>query len=215
MRKKTAAVVLAVGIAGGGTAVVVAPGLAAAAASPSPSASSSSSSATDPGTDRLTAIKNALKGLVSDGTITQTQADKVATTLSQADIGGRGHHGFPAGGLTPEAIAKVLGITVDQLQTDRQAGKTLTVIAQSKGISKTDLVNRLVAAAKTQLAADVKAGRITQAQADDVSSGLTARITEEVDESHSGRGGHDSRGGHDGDVDGSTTAPQPPSSTPS
>ena len=208
MKKKTAATVLAAGIiAGAGTALTV-PGTALAAGS-----TSSSTSVTDRAADRLTAIKDALKGLVSNGTITQSQADKVATTLAQSNLGfgGRGHG--PGGRfLTPEATAKVLGITVQQLHDARDSGKTLAQIAATKGISKADLISRLVAAAKTELAADLKAGRLTQAQYDTVLSSLQARITERVDQVGGMRHGPGMGGPGDGDGDGagtSTAAPSP------
>ena len=53
--------------------------------------------------------------------------------------------------------------------------------AAAEGISKADLVDKLVAAAQADIAADVKAGRLTQAQADAISKNLEARITKMVD----------------------------------
>ena len=179
MRKQIVTLVLAGGLGLTGAALV-APGVAAAA----------DSSTTAGVADRVTALKNALKGLVTDGTITQSQADKVATTLAQSMPPGGGHHGHGprAGHLSPEAVAKVLGITVEELRTAHEAGKTLAQIAADEGISKADLISKLVAAAKAQLAADVKAGTLTQAQADAMSADLTARITEKVDRVHMGKG---------------------------
>ena len=178
MKKTTVAAVLSAGLLAGSGAALTAPGLAFAA----DSGTSTSTSSTDRATARLTALKDALKGLVTDKTLTQAQADKVASTLAQSDLpfGRGGRHG---GGrfLSPEATAKVLGITVDALRTAEQSGKTLAQIAADKGISRSDLISRLVAAAKTQLAADLKAGRLTQAQHDAAVADLTTRITDRVD----------------------------------
>jgi hypothetical protein len=214
MRKKTAATLLAAGLVTGGGAALFVPTMALAADS------STDSTATDRASARLTAIKDALKGLVSDGTITQSQADKVARTLAEADLGergGRGGHGRGAGRVTPEATAKVIGITVDQLRSAQEAGRTLAQIAQAHGVGKSDLVKGLVAAAEAQLAADVKAGTITQAQADQLAAGLTERITERVD--RAGRGfGRGGPGGSGGPGDrgpaggGSTAMPTPSAS---
>ena len=197
MRTKIAAVALTAGLAAGGVALVI-PGSAFAAGSttstPSTPTTSPPTSTTDPAAHRLSNIKDALKGLVSNGTITQAQADKVASTLSTSHRmrdgwpGGRGMRGAH---LSPGALAGVLGITTTELRTQLQAGKTLTQIAQTKGISKADLIDKLVAAAKTQLAADVKAGTMTQAQADTATSALTAGITNRVDQVRPARGDHD------------------------
>lgn len=162
--------------------------------------------------ERVTAIRKALEGLVSDKTLTPAQADKVAGTLAQqlppGGPDGFGRHGGPGAHLSRQAVASALGVTVDELRTAQQAGKTLTQVAASKGISRATLVDRLVTAAEAELAADVKAGRLTQAQADAVSRGLTARITTRVDRvggpGEDGRPGGPGRGWgeHDGDHDG-------------
>ena len=208
MRKKIAVAAIAggIGLTGG---MLIAPSLA--------NAADSGSSTSVSG--RLNAIKDALKGLVSDGTITQSQADKVATTLDQnlprrgpGFPGGMGMHGpRPVLGprLHPAQVAKILGITPQELRTQLEAGKTLAQIAAAQGISKTDLVNKLVAAAKADLAAAVKSGRITQAQADKISANLQARITKHVDEVGPGpRMGH--HGPMMGDPDGDEGPPPPP-----
>jgi hypothetical protein len=172
MRKQMISIALVSGL-GLGAAAVALPGIASAADSTTTTVAGGLA-------DRVAGIKDALKGLVSNGTITQAQADKVASTLASNLPMGRGGHG-PRGGLTPEAVAKVLGITVDELRAGHEAGKTLAQLAAAEGISKADLISKLVAAAKAQLAADVTAGRLTQAQADEKSATLTARITEMVD----------------------------------
>ena len=172
MRKQMISIALVSGL-GLGAAAVAVPGIASAA-------DSTTTTVAGGVADRVAHIKDALKGLVSNGTITQAQADKVASTLASELPMGRGGHG-PRGGLGPDVVAKALGITVDELRAGHEAGKTLAQIAADKGISKADLISKLVAAAKAQLAADVKAGLLTQAQADERSSTLAARITEMVD----------------------------------
>jgi hypothetical protein len=178
MKRTIAAGVLAAGIVAGSTAALVAPTIAIAA----DASTAKAGSATDRAAARLGALKDALKGLVSDGTITQAQANKVATTLSTADIPFGGGHRGRFGVLSPDATATVLGITPEQLRDARDSGRTLAQIAATKGISRADLISKLVAAAKTQLAADLKAGRLTQAQYDSAVSGLTTHIAEHVDQ---------------------------------
>lgn len=189
MRTTIVALALTAGLATTGVALV---GPAALAQSASPSATSTADTTVgERAAARLTAVKDALAGLVTDGTIDQAQADRVATTLSTSDAlhghGGR-HGGKGAGRVSSETVARVLGITVDELRTQRKAGQTLAQIAAAEGISKADLVTRLVAAAKTRLAADVTAGRLTQAQADEKAADLQATIAEKVDQVRTGRG---------------------------
>jgi hypothetical protein len=214
MKKTIAATALAAGVLAGAGVALTAPGIALAADS-----TTTASSATDRAAARLTAIKDALKGLVTDGTISQAQADKVATALSQAPMpfggpGGRGRG--PRGVVSPEATASALGITVDQLRTAQLNGRTLTQIAADHGISKAQLVSKLVAAARTRLAADLKAGTITRAQYDAALADLQARITEHVDQVCSpGRGGLGGPGDGDGDGPPTSTAPTAPAPTDS
>jgi hypothetical protein len=184
MRKQMITIALASGLGLGG-AVLVVPGIAAAADSATTTVAGGLA-------DRAAHLKQALAGLVTDGTITQAQADKVASTLA-AQAPPMGRHGRGPGGpghVAPETVAKILGITVDQLRTAQESGQTLAQIAAAHGVSKADLVSKLVAAAKTQLAADVKAGRLTQAQADAISANLSTRIGEMVDRVRPPRGMH-------------------------
>ena len=155
-----------------------------------------------PAGERVSALQDALKGLVGDGTLTQAQADKVATSLAE-QLPARGEHshrGGPGGvgRVVQEEVAKALGITVEQLRTERRAGKTLAQIAAAQGLDKAELIDRLVVAAKAQLAAAVQADRITQTRADELATRLEARITEQVDQVRDERGRHSGHGGHGG-----------------
>ena len=188
MRKRTAAIVLTTSLATGVVGAV--------ALTPASAATSS-----NPLTSRLGELKNALSGLVSDGTLTQAQADKVATTLdSKLPKHGPGGHGRPGGprhelrAKELAAAAKTLKLTEAQLRTKLRAGTSLAAVAKEQGVTVTDLVAALVVVAKDQLAVDVKAGELTQAQADSISSHLTQRITDRVNHVRPARG----PGGPDG-----------------
>lgn len=214
MRKGIATFALAVGLGAGGAAVLT-PTLAQAQ---DPGTTSSDSTATS----RVDRIEEALRSLVTDGSITQEQADEVATTLADRLPGGRGGHGHGhgphAGRLAPEAVAGALGVTTDELRTALQEGRTLAQVAEDEGVSRADLIGKLVAAAEAQLAEDVQAGRVTQAQADQLSQDLEARITEKIDRvghRHGPRGGGDrDAGGGTGTGTGSGTRGSSSSSTP-
>ena len=172
-------------------------------------------------TSRLAHIKSALTGLVKDGTLTQAQADKVAGTLDSqppmAGMGGRGGRGGGGGmGMTQshDAAAKALGMTSDELYAAVQSGKSLADVAKDQKVSVDSLIKAMVADAQGDLAAAVKAGTMTQAQADTMKSTLTERITDQVNGVRTGGGmgggmGRGSRGAGVAPSTGST------SSTPS
>jgi DNA-binding CsgD family transcriptional regulator len=203
MTTRAPALVLAgaVGLAGLGIGVVIGPAGAVAA----------TSSATQAVSHRVDKIKDALAGLVKDGTITQAQADKVATTLDQK-LSERGFRQGLRFGAGLDEVADILGITPAELRTQLRSGKTLAEIAKTKNISQATLVDKLVAAAKSSLAAEVKAGWLTQARADAIAKNLSSRITEMVTRTGPmGMRGHHRGGGPDGGM--TPPAPGSPSSS--
>jgi hypothetical protein len=145
-------------------------------------------------TSRLAGIKSALSGLVSDGTLTQKQADKVAGTLNSklpmrgpggmgrmgGMVGPGGHMGGMRMAQTQEAVAKALGMTTDKLNAALAGGKSLADVAKDQKVSVDSLVKVMVTAAESQLATAVKQGHLTQAMADRMKSSLTQRITAHV-----------------------------------
>lgn len=141
--------------------------------------------------DRIT---EALSGLVSDGSITQEQADEVASTLDEAGIGrGGGHHG---GGPVLSAAATALGMTEDELRTALEAdGATLAHVAEERGVEVDALVDALVTVQQERIAAAVEDGRLTQEQADERLADLEERVTERVNtEAPVGGPGHGPQG---------------------
>ena len=164
--------------------VVASPLLASADSSPTPTATKPSGPM-----DRLTAIKNALKGLVSDGTITQSQADKVAATLDQALPPGRFGRFGPRFGLGPpgllqdklDAAAKALGMTTDQVKAALRNGTSLAALAKQKGVAESTLVNALVTQVTNDIDQAVKDGKLSAAMATRLKTNLQARITRLVE----------------------------------
>ena len=155
--------------------------------------------------DRLTKIKDALSGLVKDGTISQKQADKVASTLdSRLPRAGDGFHGPQLGRLMGEVdgLAKTLKLTSAQLLTQLRSGKTLAQIATARGVPTGTVIKQIVADVTARLDAAVKAGRITQTQARQIEADLTQRVTAFVDNGGPFRGMAKGMGMGDGGMGG-------------
>jgi hypothetical protein len=161
-------------------------------------------------------LKAALKGAsdaridaaVAAGKITKAQGDAMKARTAQDGVpffggphgGGFGHHGGGFGhhgGASLAAAAKYLGLTEAELRTQLESGKTLAEIAKAQGKSVDGLEKAITADAKAKLDAAVKAGTITQAQADE----LLKRATDHVDDLVNGTigpHGDDDDGDHHG-----------------
>jgi hypothetical protein len=89
-----------------------------------------------------------------------------------------------------EAAASYLGTTVESLLTQLRSGKTLAQVADAtSGKSASGLVAALVAHEKQELADAVRAGSLSQAQADTIAATLTERFNAFVNHSGFGRFG--------------------------
>jgi predicted transcriptional regulator len=131
----------------------------------------------------LANIKTHLAEEVANGKLTQDEADAKIIQLEK-DIqdgkfpmgpygrGGLGK-GFPGGmefGIKHnEVIAKILGITADDLKARLEAGKKISDILKELGMSETDFQAKMqtahIAEMKAHLAEQVAAGKLTQAEA--------------------------------------------------
>ncbi|NOU91504.1 hypothetical protein GC102_38130 [Paenibacillus sp. LMG 31460] len=150
---------------------------------------------------------------VTTGKITQAQADNVLKGLTDqltkridaigfkggfpGGEGGRGGMGKGHGGNLVEQTATILSVEQSVVQDALKAGKTLSAFAVEKGLTEADYVAKLVAAETTAINAEVTAGKITQAQADQILTGLSDRLTKQV-QSTRPEGGRDGRGGGHG-----------------
>ncbi|PPK98318.1 hypothetical protein CLV92_1019 [Kineococcus xinjiangensis] len=196
------------GLGAVGTALVVAPVVAVAA---TPEEGAAGQGSTEPGlVDRLQSIKDALAGLVTDGTITQEQADAVAETLESSEALRHGRHHGPGGrggfggrgGADLAAAAEVLGTSAEELHTALHEGTSLAAIAGERGVAVDELVDALVAASTERIEQAVTEGRLPREQADEKIAALPERVAAAVERVHRQRSDEQPT------ADGETATPQ-------
>jgi polyhydroxyalkanoate synthesis regulator phasin len=206
MRKTIAAATVAASITMGGLAgaVLGAPALAGAA---------------DSTAGAVGWVHDTLSGLVSDGTLTQDQANAVESALQQARPERGPHHGgFGRMGRFAglSAAAQALGISEDELATQLRSGSTVAEVATARDVELQSVIDAVVAAEKERLTEAVTDGDLTQAEADQRSADLVQRVTDFVNGEGPGPlpgfgRGHGFRGHHDEPEDDTT---DPGSTTP-
>jgi|GEM_PF-5279235 len=109
-------------------------------------------------------------------TPTAPSGTATAQTAKTRPAGRGGQRGGPGAHLS--VVATALGIDEATLQTELQAGKTISDVAALKGVALSVVSNALLTEEKTRLAQDVTDGKITQAQADERLANAPTRITE-------------------------------------
>lgn len=113
------------------------------------------------------------------GLIAQVETDTDTPVDEPADPSER-NRGPRGGGCGNEAVAEVLGLTVDELDAERAAGNSLADIATEVGVAVDDVVEAIVSEKSERIAEKVAAGDITQAEADEKLADLEARTVERV-----------------------------------
>ena len=103
-------------------------------------------------------------------------------TTPPSDRGFGRHGGKIGGGNIVAATASVTGLTEEAVRTELAAGKSAAQIAEANGKTAADVVAAVVASVKTKLDADVAAGTLTQAQADECLAQATEHATEQVNQ---------------------------------
>jgi len=146
--------------------------------------------------DKLqTAIRDALKETVgkmlSDGKLTQAQADKAQAGIDKLTFDKPLFGQFLAGRRVAEAratrtravgkealeaAATKLGMTNEELVKALREGKTLAGLAKEKNVKPEDLKAAMVAAVNAQIDQAVKDGKLTQEQADKIKAGVEKQI---------------------------------------
>jgi hypothetical protein len=143
-----------------------------------------------------------LDAAVKAGTITQAQANAEKTELIQratdqanGNFQGGGHGKGGLGGHNEavsdtSVVAKAVGISEADLLTALQGGQTVAQVAAAHNVALQVVIDALVADGQTELDAAVKAGTITQAQADAEKTELTQRATDQANGNFQGGGRH-------------------------
>jgi len=147
------------------------------------------------------ALKNRVDAAVDAGVLTKNQAQELEARIDAGeypflfDLGlGYHHRGFGFGlGAGPHtdflaAAAAYLGMSEDELR-EALDGKTLSDIAKDKGKTVSGLVAALVAAEEKKIDEAVADGRITKAQASEITSALHDRMQALVEGDLQGLGG--------------------------
>lgn len=156
-----------------------------------------------------TAIENALAkrvdAAVADGRLTKEQGEELKARIKAGDVPllapklrGHGHgRGHFKHFRKLEAAATYLGVERAELREALRSGKSLADVAREQGKSVDGLVTALTKAATDRLDAAVAAGRLTDAQRDEIASRLEERIRRFVDGTfeRGRRGGFDGRFG--------------------
>jgi hypothetical protein len=133
------------------------------------------------GIDGVSAV---LAELVKAGTITQAQSDAISKALVNAPAAAKAAAEAQKAA-HEKLIADTVGLAWADIQTRLTAGETLAAIA---GAKKDALIAALVKEATDRIAADVAAGRLTEAQATERKTGLTERITADISSVHKAPG---------------------------
>ena len=185
----------------------------------------------------ITAQTDLLKQAVTDGKLTQAQADTMLANLkltlpsrlqtkfvagmergrgTRDDQGGPGSRGDRGSqnGAQIAIVVKALGITAEELRTELQAGKSVADVAAAKNVSISNIVDAVVAEQTTALKQAVTDGKLTQEQADQRLAMLKANLPKILELKGGfgpGFGGRGERGPKPGNTTPSTNSTPDPS----
>ncbi len=188
MRKLIITAALGLGALGSGVAATgaFAQGTAGTSTTAAPASGTASTSGAQNRPDPGKRLEDALAPLVTDGTLTAAQKDKVVAALKAAGpIGGGGPgmgHGRPDGPI--ETTATLLGIEPQVLHTEL-AGKSLAQVTEAHGKTRQQLLDALTAAENKHIDQAVTDGRMTAAEATTKKAAVAARVAEQADKVHS------------------------------
>jgi len=131
--------------------------------------------------DALEATKTQmLDEAVEQGKLTQEQADRIKSNDKGFGFPGFGFDhgrggGFKGRGPNTEAMANVLGITTDQLNTQIQSGKKIEDLVAEKGMTMEQFGEKMLELKKEEISKAVSDGKITQEQADQMIKNMEQR----------------------------------------
>src|SRR3990172_8383522 len=127
-------------------------------------------------------LVGALVAVLSLGTIAGISfaADKESTSTAAKGFV-NGCRGFVGGAMTE--LSKLLGLTPEEIVQQRSEGKSLADIAKDQKVDKDKVVSTMMDAREKMLAERVKAGYITQEQADQILARMKARTEQRIENS--------------------------------
>lgn len=116
-----------------------------------------------------------------------TTAMAAATGSDTAGLGLRLGPAFrDAGARMLDILAKATGKSVEDIQAERQSGKSVADIAKANNVDLDEVVAKVLDARKAVLADRVKTGAMTQDQADQAIARMQDRITDRVNSTETG-----------------------------
>ena len=124
-------------------------------------------------------LADILGELVTDGVITQEQADAVADAI--AERGGPRHGRFGHRGIHAELIADTIGISTEDLRAALEDGQTIAEVATAGGVDPSTVVGALVTEMEARLDEAVAEGRLTEEEATEKLAGAADRAQALVD----------------------------------
>ena len=133
-------------------------------------------------------VMEALAPLLEDGTLTQTQAEAVASELAplvaRARFQDQTREMVKRLGRLAGEIAEVLGINPDDLGEQLEAGLTLAEIAAANGSTGEQLVAQVTDHIGAHLAVQVTAGKLDQERADETVAATAQTLGNLIDVEH-------------------------------
>lgn len=181
MGKRLAAVGVAAAIAGGGLTVAAVNPLSVAGAA---SASTPATTSAAPAAKVEGPLKQALKTLVADHTLTQAQADQVLATTKADAKADRAKHKATRKANRQELVAlvaKAIGETPQQLVAGLRDGTSIAKQAEAKGVSRQAVSDVITKALDARIDAAAKAGKIKPARAARLKGRVPAAVTRILD----------------------------------
>jgi hypothetical protein len=162
------------------------------AASPAPAASISAEAAasSDPSASTAPVESTAPSTATTAPSSTTPASGQTGTAPDQDNDGPNGPGGHVEAVSDASVVAKAIGISETDLQTALAGGKTVAQVAADHNVSSQTVIDALVADGQSELDAAVKAGTMTQAQADQEKTELTQRATDQVNGDLGGGGHH-------------------------
>jgi hypothetical protein len=157
--------------------------------------------------------KNAVVQLAADDSTATTLPGNLTVGGANGAAAGDADHAprGPRAAVESDAVAKVLGLSVAEMQTQLQSGKSLADIAKAQNVDIQKVKDAIVAGITAHFADEVKSGEHTQAEVDQRLADLKSHLDDIVNGvkpagmpgkgggmGHGPRGGHGGRGEHGG-----------------